>query len=98
MRKLKGLEPIVKEALENEPAARKDDFKLVLEVYKNFIPLDTPLSQALENHKLWGLPAFASIIRVRRYLQSMDQTLCDAATLEKRADAEADFKEYAKEG
>ena len=98
MKKLKGLEPIVKEALVNVPAARKDDFKLVLEVYKNFIPVDTTLFNALENHKLWGLPPFASIIRVRRKLQTMDPSLCDAATVNKRADAEADFKEYSREG
>ena len=98
MRKLKGLEPIVRDALEKNPAARKDDFMLVLEVYKNYIPIDTPLNVALQRHKLWGLPPFASIIRVRRKLQTMDPSLCDAATLEKRADAEADFKDYAKEG
>ena len=98
MKKLKGLEPIVKEALQNNQATRKDDFILVLEVYKNYIPLDTPINVALQRHKFWGLPPFASIIRVRRKLQLMDSSLCDAATLEKRADAETDFRDYANEG
>lgn len=96
--RLKTLEPKIRAILENNPAARKDDFILVLEVYKQRIKPNTPISLALENHKELGLPPFASIIRVRRKLQLMDPSLCDAPTVEKRAEAEADYKDYALEG
>lgn len=97
MSKLKTLEPKIKAILENNPAARKDDFILVLEVYKQRIKPNTPISLALENHKELGLPPFASIIRVRRKLQLADPSLCDAETLEKRANAEADYRDYVQE-
>jgi len=94
MSKLKTLEPKVKAILESKPAARKDDFILVLEVYKKYISPKTPIGYALENHKKYDLPPFASIVRVRRKLQSTDPSLCDATTVIKRADAEADYKDY----
>ena len=98
MSKLSKLEPIIEAILRNNPATRKDDFILVLEVYKRKIKPNTPISLALENHKELGLTPFASIIRVRRKLQLADPSLCDAPTVIKRADAEADFKDYAREG
>lgn len=98
MKKLKSIEPKVREALLHNPAARKDDFILIAEVYKNYVPLDISLKAALINHKQLGLPSFASIIRVRRMLQSTDPSLCDKATVEKRADAEADYRDYSTEG
>lgn len=97
MSKLKTLEPIIKAILENNKEARKDDFILVLEVYKKRIKPNTPISVALENHKELRLPPFASIIRVRRKLQLEDPSLCDAETVEKRAAAEGDFREYVQE-
>lgn len=98
MSKLSRLEPIIEEILRNNPAARKDDFILVLEVYKRKISPNTPISLALENHKELGLTPFASIIRVRRMLQQRDPSLCDAPTVAIRSGAEADYKDYAKEG
>ena len=98
MSKLSRLEPIIEEILRNNPATRKDDFILVLEVYKRKISPNTPISLALANHKELGLTPFASIIRVRRKLQLADPSLCDAVTKSKRLDAEEDYKDYAKEG
>lgn len=95
--RLKKLEPQIKEILKEQPATRKDDFLLINEVYRNYIPLAMPVGEALKNHKKYNLPSFASIIRVRRMVQSTDPSLCDAGTVEKRADAEADFKDYARE-
>ena len=97
MRKLKFIEPKIKEILEKNPAARKDDFILVLEVYKKYIRPNTPISLALENHNEFGLPSFASIIRIRRKLQSEYPSLADAATKAKRSGAEEDYKDYALE-
>lgn len=96
MSKLKNIEPKVKEALVNNPAARKDDFILVMEVYKSYIHLESPIGYILTNHNNWGLPSFASIIRIRRKLQLQDPSLADAETKDKRADAESDFRDYAR--
>lgn len=98
MKKLKKLEPQIKEILRTTPAARKDDFLLVNEVYKNYIPLSMPVGEALSNHKAYSLPTFASIIRVRRMIQSQDPSLCDATTVAARSEAEADYIDYSREG
>lgn len=98
MKRLKNLEPTIREILEKHPATRKDDFLLVLEVYKKRIRPNTPISLALENHKELGLIPFASIIRVRRKVQLADPSLADAETVAKRLDAETDYKDYALEG
>ena len=99
MSRLRTIEPKVKEALINNPRARKDDFILILEVYKLYdtINSDTKLYTALINHKQLGLPSFASIIRIRRKLQQDDPSLCDAATVEERAEAEADYVDYVRD-
>lgn len=94
MSKLRNLEPKVKAILESNPAARKDDFILVLEVYKKYISPKTPIGYALEHHKKYGLPPFASILRVRRKLQSMYPSLADATAVAIRSGAEADYKDY----
>ena len=96
--RLKKLEPQIKTILSDIPATRKDDFLLVNEVYRKYIPLSMPVGMALTNHKDYNLPSFASIIRVRRKIQSMDPSLCDAKTVDKRLDAEADFIDYSREG
>ena len=98
MKRLKKLEPQIKEILKTKPATRKDDFLLVAEVYSNYIPLSMPVGEALKEHNKHKLPSVASIIRVRRKLQSTDPSLCDAGTVNKRLDAEADYKDYVKEG
>lgn len=95
MSRLKKLEPQIKEILAGNPATRKDDFLLVLEVYRNYIPLSMPVSYALTNHKEYNLPSFASIIRVRRMVQTQDPSLCDNKAREKRAEAAGDYVDYA---
>ena len=61
------------------------------------MPLDKSIDEVLRKHNKYGLPSFASIVRVRRKLQSTDLSLCDAQTIIKRADAEADYRDYVKE-
>lgn len=95
--RLKKLEPQIKAILKEQPATRKDDFLLINEVYRNYIPLAMPVGEALKNHTKYNLPSFASIIRVRRKLQSTDPSLCDAGTVDKRLNAEGDYKDYANE-
>ena len=96
MSRLKKLEPQIKEILFEQPATRKDDFLLINEVYSNYIPLAMPVGEALKNHKKYNLPSFASIIRVRRKLQSTDPSLCDAETVNKRVDAAGDYIDYSR--
>lgn len=92
--RLKKLEPLIKDILTEKLETRSDDFLLVNEVYRKYIPLSMPVGMALTNHKDYNLPSFASIIRVRRKLQSTDPSLCDIKTAKDRADAEADYREY----
>ena len=97
MSRVKYVEPKVLAALRANPRARKDDFILVLEVYKNYVHTSMELDIVLTLHKELGLPSFAAIIRARRKLQSKDPSLCDATAVSNRAEAEADYIEYALE-
>lgn len=96
MSRLKTIEPKVKAALINNPKARKDDFILILEVYKCYVSTNASLKEVLIKHKELGLPSFASILRIRRKLQESNPTLCDVAAVEERAEAEADYVDYAR--
>lgn len=95
MARIKKVEPLVYAALTDNPSARTDDFILVAEVYKNFITDGMRLIHALENHALLGLPSFASIIRIRRKLQTKYPHLVNEKTAEMRTKAESDYKGYA---
>lgn len=95
MERIKNVQPLVFSALVYNPATRKDDFLLVLDVYKNIINPDTGLEFAFTNHKALGLPSFASIIRIRRKLQREYPELANAGTVAMRAGAEEDYKNYA---
>ena len=66
---------LVKEVLINKPVTRGDDFILISEVLKYYVDGDTPIAQALQEHKEHKLPSFASIIRFRRYIQLENKDL-----------------------
>lgn len=97
MSRVRDIEPKVETILKYNPIARKDDFILVLEVYRYYIPSCLTLNEALTRHKEIGLPSFESITRARRKLQSKDPSLCDATAVSNRAEAEADYRDYARE-
>lgn len=95
MARIQKVQPLVLEALENNPATRKDDFILILEVLKNFVTADISLETVLKHHVALGVPSFASIIRIRRILQTKHPHLVDAAAANVRAQEQEEFKEYA---
>lgn len=95
MAKIAKVEPLVQQALINNHKTRSDDFILVLEVYKNFIAPSVSIEAALKHHNTYGLPSFASIIRIRRKLQIKHPELCEAPAVKTRSEAEADYRAYA---
>ncbi len=96
MERIKNVQPLVFSALVYNPETRKDDFLLVLDVYKNIINADMRLDLAFTHHKALGLPSFASIIRIRRKLQREFPDLANPDTVEMRAEAEKEYRDYAK--
>lgn len=95
MERIRNVQPLVYNALVENPETRKDDFILVLEVFKNFITGDMRLETVLKHHKELGVPSFASIIRIRRKLQIKYPELLNESTAEMRATAETEYKDYA---
>lgn len=95
MAKIQNVRPLVYDALLNVPATRGDDFLLILEVLKNFVTETMSLEAVFKHHVELGIPSLASIIRIRRFIQSQDPTLVNAAAQELRAKEEAEFRAYA---
>ena len=96
--RIKMVENIVEDVLRNKPRTRGDDFILVLEVYRNFLnPEMHSIYYAMENHKKFNLPAFASIIRARRKLQAKDPSLLDEDALKARQMQEEIMLDYVRE-
>jgi hypothetical protein len=95
MARIQKVQPLVYNALVDKPETRTDDFILVLEVLKNFVTAEMGLETVLKHHTELGIPSFASIIRIRRKLQSKHPELVNEATAEMRLAAEKDYKDYA---
>ena len=95
MKRIQKVQPLVYDALLNKPETRKDDFLLVLEVYKNFVTSEMPIETVFKHHAELGLPSFASVIRIRRILQKAYPELENAPAVEMRKKAIKDYKEYA---
>lgn len=66
------IKEVVKVKLRDNPMARCDDMRLIYDVYKVYLPnIDkVPIMSLMYNHKAYGLPSIASIIRYRRKLQA----------------------------
>lgn len=95
MARIKNVQPLVYNALVDNPETRTDDFILVLEVLKNFVTPEMRLETVLEHHIELGIPSFASILRSRRKLQRKYPELVNETVAEIRAKEEKDYKEYA---
>ena len=102
-----SLENLVQKYLEQVPVTRSDDFKLYFfvaaDIYgdNGFNPtpgetdfLRLPIYDFIMNHAHYGLPAFESVTRARRRIQSTHPELCDEKTKEVRSKREDDFREY----
>lgn len=98
MSKCARVEPIVKKVLEEKPYTREDDFALVYEVFKEFLPNIDELSfqDIMLNHKEYGLPYFESVRRTRPKLQNKyPELLPPQAVQEARKLEETDYRIYA---
>lgn len=95
MARIQNVQPLVYNALVDNPETRTDDFILVLEVLKNFVTPEMRLETVLEHHTELGLPSFASILRTRRKLQRKYPELVNEKAAEMREKAEKDYKDYA---
>lgn len=96
--KLKNLEKVVKEILENDELARKDDCYLILEVIRRIFPFEVgkTFADVMFNAKSKGI-SFESITRARRKIQRKYPELKDEETAEIRNIEQEEYREYAKE-
>ena len=98
MSKCAKVEPVVKKVLEEKPYTREDDFALVYEVFKEFVPNldDLSFQDVMINHKEYGLPYFESVRRTRPKLQNKyPELLPSQAVQEARKLEEVDYRTYA---
>lgn len=95
MARIKKVQPLVYNALVDNPEARTDDFILVLEVLKNFVTPEMRLETVLEHHIELGIPSFASILRSRRKLQRKYPELVNETTEAIRVQEEREYIDYA---
>lgn len=95
MARINKVQPLVYNALVDNPEARTDDFILILEVLKNFVTPEMRLETVLEHHIELGLPSFASILRSRRKLQRKYPELVNETAAEIRAQEEKEYRDYA---
>lgn len=94
--KIRTLEPIVQEVLEQNESARKDDFILLAEVIEK-LGIDTRISfrSILLFHNEFQVPSFESITRCRRKLQELHPELKDEETAMFREEKVEEFIQYA---
>lgn len=98
MSKCSKVEPVVKRILEQKPYTRDDDFILVYEVFKEFLPNidDLNFKDVMINHKDYGIPYFESVRRVRPKLQNKYPELASSKEVQNaRAQEEYDYRSYA---
>lgn len=83
------LEKLVQAILEKDLYARKDDFYLAVQVYKNIVDMnyykgiydkfeDIPFNTLMLDHKTLKLPAYESIPRARRNVFELYPELIDS--------------------
>lgn len=97
MSKINLIEPVVEEALIQNPATRGDNFILYIEVLKKFVNVELPLDYVFANHKSLGVPALETITRCRRKLQELNPNLRDEKAKRIRHKEEESYKDYASE-
>lgn len=98
MSRCSKVEPIVKKVLEEEPYTREDDFLLVYEVFRKFLPdiEKYDFKEIMLHHRDYGLPYFESVRRTRQKLQSKYPELESSKRTQRgRKLEEADYKSYA---
>ncbi len=95
MAKAKNIEPLVKEALINNPKARGDNFILYAEVLRNFASIDRlTFAEVCIHHTTLGIPSLETITRCRRKIQEKCPELKDEEAVKMRALEEVDILDY----
>lgn len=104
MEKLKHIEGLVECFIEAFPALRVDDYSLYYYVCKHYFYQNGKIlefqnlsfTEAMLKHKEYKLPSFESVTRCRRRVQAKRPELKDPAKARIRAEAEQDFRAYAR--
>lgn len=96
MAKICKIEPLVYDALTNEPETRGDNFKLYVAVLDHFINTGMSLASVFNHHVELGIPSLESITRVRRKLQEKHPELRSDAAEKVRKEEEKEFIEYSR--
>lgn len=96
MAKLKTMEKVVLQVLEESPLARKDDYVLIWLVCQKLKPelVEKPFADVLYHHKALGLPNWETITRCRRKIQEKRPDLVAPETAKKRRKEEQEYIEY----
>lgn len=97
MSRCKKVEPLVLEILKTKEETRSDDFLLIYEVYKNYLPgLDNlSFKEVMLEHKELNIPSFETIRRTRPKLQNKYPDLLPPEDIQKlRKESEEDYRNY----
>ena len=92
-------EEVVERVLRQHKDTRSDDFILIYRVFKEInenAVIREPFYQIMLNHKEYGLPAIASVMRVRRKVYEKYSYLKPERVTKLRKDKEEEYKEYSR--
>ena len=98
MAKLYVMESIVLQVLKENPAARSDDYILMLLICQKIDSalINEPFESVMKFHKVNGLPNWETVTRCRRKIQAKYPELVSPVTARKRRKEEAEYMEYAR--
>lgn len=100
MLNLKSIEGNIRVILERDDDARNDDMTLYLRVCNAYVKGtgSLPFETVMLQYKLFGLPNFESVSRLRRKLQSEYPELLGSTRMQQtRQEQEQAFRKYVKE-
>lgn len=94
--RISQVEETTYKVLNSNNLARKDNFLLVMEVYKEIQPDIGSMSfvSVMQNHKKMGLPSFETVVRTARKLREKYPFLSDKNMQKIRHEQEREFKAY----
>lgn len=97
MSKMKCVEKIVLQVLEEQPRTRADDYLLMLYVTAktNVDLLNTPFADVMLGRHINGLPNWETVTRCRRKIQEKRPDLIAPNTAKHRRLQEKEYREYA---
>lgn len=92
-------EEVVERVLRQHKDTRSDDFILIYRVFKEInenAVIREPFYQIMLNHKEYGLPAIASVMRARRKVYEKYPYLKPERVSKYRKDKEEEYREYSR--